>query len=137
MMNERKLYITESDMARLRDLLASARRWGYRPDLASLEAELADAVIVPPHRIPADVVTMNSQVVLRDMQTRQRMTYTLVFPEDASLEDDRISVLAPIGMALLGQKKGDSLESRVPAGIRRLKILDVVFQPEAAGQYHL
>lgn len=136
-MAERKIHITEPDMARLRDLLASAKRRNYHRDLAVLEAELARASVVPPHRIPSDVVTMNSQVVLRDMQTRRNTTYTLVFPEDASLEDNRISVLAPIGMALLGQKKGDSIEWRVPAGIRRLKVLDVVFQPEAAGQFHL
>lgn len=136
-MTERVIHITESDMARLRGLLASAKRWGFRPDLSALEAELARAVIIPPYKVPANVVTMNSQVVLRDMRTRKNITYTLVFPEDASLDDGRISVLAPIGTAVLGQKKGDQIEWPVPAGIRRLKILDVVFQPEAAGQFHL
>lgn len=136
-MAERTIHITESDMARLRGLLTKAKRWGYRPDLAALEAELANAVIVAPWQIPADVVTMNSQVVLRDIETRKHFTYTLVFPEDASFDDGRISVLAPIGTAMLGQRKGDRIAWPVPAGIRRLRIMDVVFQPEAAGQFHL
>lgn len=136
-MNKREIHITELDMARLRKLLADESRSGRRPDLASLEAELRHASVVPAQEIPQDVVTMHSQVVLRDQRTREEITYTLVFPEEADLETNRISVLAPIGTAMLGRHKGDAFEWPVPGGIRKLKIKDILFQPEAAGQFHL
>ncbi len=124
-------------MARLRELLANASRNGHRPDLVALEAELRHAQIVPAQDIPKDVVTMNSEVVLRDMAAREDLVYTLVFPEEANLDLNRISVLAPIGTAMLGCKKGDAFEWQVPAGCRKLKIKDILFQPEAAGRFDL
>lgn len=136
-MSPREIYITEKDMDRLRKLLADFARDGYRPDLASLQAELSHAQIVPSANIPGDVITMNSEVVLRDLKTRENVTYTLVFPEDASFDLNRISVLAPIGTAMLGHKKGDTFEWPVPSGMRKLKVKEILFQPEAAGQLHL
>ena len=136
-MNHRDIHITETDMTQLRQLLAEESRNGRRPDLASLEAELRHASVVPAQEIPQDVVTMHSQVVLRDQDAREEITYTLVFPEEADLERNRISVLAPIGTAMLGRKKGDAFEWRVPGGLRKLKIKEILFQPEAAGQFHL
>lgn len=136
-MNPRQIHITEPDMTRLRKLLADESRKGYRPDLASLEAELRYASVVPAQEIPRDVVTMHSQVVLRDQDAREDVVYTLVFPEEADLEQNHVSVLAPIGTAMLGRRKKDAFEWQVPGGIRRLRIKDILFQPEAAGQFHL
>jgi regulator of nucleoside diphosphate kinase len=136
-MNPREIHITEPDMARLRRLLADESRGGRRPDLASLERELRQACVIPAQEIPQDVVTMHSQVVLRDQRTREQSTYTLVFPEEADLERNCISVLAPIGTAILGRRRGDVFEWQVPGGLRKLKIKDILFQPEAAGQFHL
>ena len=87
--------------------------------------------------MPHDVVTMNSRVQLVDLDTGEAMTYTLVFPDDADLRQGKISVLAPIGTAMLGYRVGDTFEWRVPAGLRRLKIEAILYQPEAAGDYHL
>ncbi|MBE0564512.1 MAG: nucleoside diphosphate kinase regulator [Krumholzibacteria bacterium] len=138
-MAKRKLYITEFDKSRLEGLIAAARESGSqdRKELAPLIEELSKGEVVPPRDVPPDVVTMNSKVVLRDLATSEEMTYVLVFPGDVDVEAGAISVLAPVGTAILGYAKGDTVEWPVPAGTRRLRIEDVLYQPEAAGDYHL
>lgn len=138
-MAERKIYLTKFDRSRLEELLEVADEFGghRRKDLESLEEELDRAEIVPPEDIPPEVVTMNSKVVLRDVSTSERMTYTLVFPKDANIKTGAISVLAPIGTAILGYAKGDTIEWPVPSGVRRIYIEEVLYQPEASGHYHL
>jgi len=132
---KRTIYITKADMTRLRSLIASTKT--SRDDLGSLRNELDHAQVVEPAAIPGDVVTMNSQARLRDLETKEVMTFTLVFPENANFEHNRISVLAPIGTAMLGQREGDEFEWEVPAGRVRLKVVKVLYQPEAAKHYHL
>jgi len=138
-MATRKLYITEFDKSRLEELIAVAEEFGGhdRKDLESLAEELEKAEVVSPKNVPADVVTMNSKVVLRDLDTSEEMTYTLVFPRDANIDAGAISVLAPVGTAILGYAKGDVVEWPVPSGVRRIRIEEIVYQPEAAGDYHL
>jgi regulator of nucleoside diphosphate kinase len=116
-----------------------AREFGSqdRKDLAPLIDDLTWAEVVPPRDVPPDVVTMNSKVVLRDLATAEEMTYVLVFPGDVDVEAGAISVLAPVGTAILGYAKGDTVEWTVPSGTRRLRIEDILYQPEAAGDYHL
>lgn len=132
---KRTIYITRADMTRLRSLITSTKT--TRDDLSSLRAELDHAHVVEPADIPGDVITMNSQARLRDLESKEVMTFTLVFPEKASIEHDRISVLAPIGTAMLGQREGEEFEWEVPAGRVRLKVVKVLYQPEAAKHYHL
>lgn len=132
---KRNVYITRSDMTRLRTLIATAK--DTRDDLSSLRAELDHAHVVDPGDIPADVITMNSQARLRELEDGEVMTFALVFPENASIEHHRISVLAPIGTAMLGQREGDEFDWEVPAGRVRLKLIKVLYQPEAAKHYHL
>jgi len=138
-MPERKIYITEFDKARLEKLIAAAEESdGHeRKDLDSLAGELDKAEIVSPKDIPPDVVTMNSKVVLRDLNTSEKMAYVLVFPGDANIDTGAISVLAPVGTAILGYAKGDVVEWTVPSGIRRIRIEEVLYQPEAAGHFDL
>jgi len=138
-MPERKIYITEFDKARLEKLIAVAEESdGHeRKDLDSLAGELDKAEIVSSKDIPPDVVTMNSKVVLRDLSTSEKMTYVLVFPGDADIDTGAISVLAPVGTAILGYAKGDVVEWSVPSGIRRISIEEVLYQPEAAGHFGL
>jgi regulator of nucleoside diphosphate kinase len=133
--SKRVIYITREDMTRLRSLIAGAK--DTREDLASLRAELDQARVVAPEDIPDDVVTMNSRARLRDQTTREVMTFTLVFPENASIEHNRISVLAPVGTAILGQREGDEVEWEVPAGTVHLKVTKVLYQPEASRHFHL
>jgi regulator of nucleoside diphosphate kinase len=105
--------------------------------IEELEAELNRVIIVDTDKIPPDIVTMNSKVYLRDMDTGKDEFYQLVYPEDADIEQNKISILAPIGTAILGYKVGDVIEWKVPAGVRRLKIKKILYQPEAAKEYHL
>jgi regulator of nucleoside diphosphate kinase len=138
-MARRKIYITEFDKSRLKELIAVAEQFGGhdRNDLESLAGELERADVVSSKDVPPDVVTMNSKVVLRDLTTSEQMTYVLVFPKDANIDVGAISVLAPVGTAILGYAKGDVVEWPVPSGVRRISIDDVLYQPEAAGDYHL
>lgn len=134
-MPKRKIIITEADHERLESLLASEFAKVISPVeyLDDLRAELKQAEIVSHERVPRNVVTMNSTVVLRDLETREKEAYTLVYPERADIANSRLSVLAPVGTAILGQRVGDELRWRVPAGWRRFKVERVLFQPEREG----
>jgi len=134
-MDTRVIYITEADMQRLRPLIEGMKN--SRDDLRALETELKQARVVTPADVPPDVITMNSKARLRDLDTGEEMVFTVVFPGQASIEHDRISVVAPIGTAMLGHRVGDEFEWQVPAGLVRLRVEEVLYQPEAAGHYHL
>ena len=138
-MKDRIIYITKLDLARLEDLLAAAGEFSYRDrdDLEELEAELQEGKLVDSKNVPPNVVTMNSRVQLVDVDENKPMVFTLTFPRDADIATGKLSVLSPIGTAILGHAEGDLVEWRVPAGIRRIKILKMLYQPEAAGDYHL
>ncbi|MDD4118331.1 MAG: nucleoside diphosphate kinase regulator [Kiritimatiellae bacterium] len=138
-MSQRNIYITNQDQQRLTDMLEEALARNSRDSgfLKELARELALAQAVDPKDVPADVVTMNSRVVLQDVESGERMEYTLVFPEKADIENGRLSVVSPIGTAILGYAKGDTLSWHTPGGPRKLKILDIPYQPEAAGDFTL
>jgi len=140
-MAQKRIHITELDAKRLKQLLSAAMVPGTHTKdkeyLKALEQELEQAVIVPPRQVPGDVVTMNSTVRFTDLDTKEVITYSLVFPADADLSQNKISVLAPIGTALLGCRVADTIEWKVPAGVRRLKVEEVLYQPEAAGRFDL
>lgn len=129
-----RIYITETDHDELRRLVTMRRGSGVETDnLRQLEEELDRAEIVDCRQtIPPDVITMNSEVRLMDMDSGDIKVYKLVFPIQMRT-DHTLSVLAPIGTAILGYRSGDIIEWRVPRGVRRLKVLEVLFQPEAAG----
>jgi regulator of nucleoside diphosphate kinase len=136
-MRKRSITITNFDMRRLRDLLSDREQNGLSDTFVqSLEKELNRAVLVPPKQVPPDVVTMNSMVRIEDCDTGEQMVYTLVFPQESKMEENKISVLAPIGTAMLGYRVGDVFEWDVPTGKRRLRIREVLYQPEAAGHFH-
>jgi len=134
-MNPRVIYITEADMRRLKPLIECMKT--SRDDLRGLQSELLQARVVAPKDVPPDVVTMNSKARLRDLESGEDVTYTLVFPDQANIEQGRISVVAPVGTAMLGHRVGDEFEWEVPAGPVRLRVEEVLYQPEAAGHYHL
>ena len=138
-MEERTIYITEYDLKRLRQLIADAKRVEPRGNeyLDSLDVELSRGKVVAPTEVPPDVVTMNSRVHLVDQDTHEEMVYTLVFPQEADIGQSKISVLAPIGTAMLGYRVGDTFAWQVPDGVRRLQVKQVLYQPEASGDYHL
>lgn len=135
-MTERAIYLTSQDRDRLQAL---TQRTGDkdRGDLADLLYELSRAVVVPAAEIPADVITMNSRVRLLDLENGETLEYTLVYPGDANFSEGKISVVAPIGAAIIGYRVGDQIEWEVPAGRRRFRVEAVLYQPEAAGDNHL
>ena len=138
-MKDRTIYITEFDLERLEELLSVAGEFHYRDrsDLKKLEEELHTCKVVGSREIPPNVVTMNSRVQLRDLDTNEEIVFTLVFPKDADIAAGRLSVVSPVGTAILGYASEDTIEWPVPGGIRRIKIERVLYQPEAAGDYHL
>lgn len=129
-----RVVVTESDYERLHSLIESSRRLHQRDAerLDELENELNRAAIVKSGEVSSDVVTMNSRVRIKDLSSGRELIYQIVFPKDAEISEGRISVLAPIGTALLGYRAGATVEWLVPSGMRRLRILDVEYQPEAA-----
>ena len=134
-MEPRDIYITDYDLTRLKELLHVGISFAERDRelLEALKAELDRGHIVEPAAIPHDVVTMNSRVRLTDVETNEDQVYTVVFPSDANLDQHKISILAPIGTAILGYRVGDTVEWRVPGGIKKLRIKEILYQPEAAG----
>lgn len=132
------LLISSYDKKRLMHLLSSlegARE--ERPELEDLEHEIERGAEVRPQEVPPDVVTMNSSVRVTDLESGVASVYTIVFPGDADYEKGKISILAPLGTALLGYRTGDVVNWAVPRGVRRLRIDEIVYQPEAAGDFHL
>lgn len=136
-MNAKQIVITQYDLDRLTRLVNDAIAGGTRDDLAGLIGELNRAVVVSPSEVPSDVVTMNSRVRLVDLETGDVMEMLLVFPEDADSDEGAVSILAPVGTAIIGFSQGDSVEWPTPSGLRAFRIDAVVFQPEAAGEWDL
>ena len=140
MRKQTEIYITEPDHERLTKLIEIARdREGdaNSKHLDSLEEELERAAVVQQKEIPPDVITMRSTVRLKDMDTSEQMTYQLTFPTEANYDEGKISVLAPVGTAMLGYRRGDVIEWEVPSGVRRLRVEEILYQPESKGEYHL
>lgn len=136
-MFNRQIVITDFDRRRLDALIAEQADHGLaeRHYLEDLQRELERAWSVDPCDVPPDVVTMNSTVRLRDLDTGDTETFTLVFPEESDVVRQRISVLAPIGTAILGYRAGDVVLWPVPQGRARLRVEQVLYQPERAGAF--
>lgn len=133
------IYITDNDMVRLEELLEIAGENPTRDNkhLEELSSELMKAEVVESRDIPPNVITMNSEVLFQDLDNGDSKTYKLVFPREANVEQNRISILAPVGTAMIGCRVGQTVTWNAPAGERKLKIVKILYQPEAAGDYHL
>lgn len=128
------IYITESDSTKLTNLMdgmtparRQARKW-----LHLLQQELDRAHVVDSHEIPRDVITLHSKVCLRDLDSGRRVVYELMLPSEAQGAENQLSILAPIGIAILGYREGDAFTCETPGGVRRFLVEEVLFQPEAA-----
>ncbi len=126
------IQISQVDAEKIQDLLLEVGRTTYRGSayIRKLQEELKRADIVAPKDIAPDVITMNSTAVLLDIDTGERQELTLVYPEEADVRQGRISVLAPIGAAMLGYRAGDTFTWETPGGLRSLKVEQVLMQPE-------
>ncbi|KAF1693424.1 bifunctional GNAT family N-acetyltransferase/nucleoside diphosphate kinase regulator [Pseudoxanthomonas koreensis] len=125
------IHITEIDRDRLSSLLAFAQD----PGVFELEHEIERATVVDPGQVAGDVVTMNSRALLK--LDDEAVEVTLVYPEDADRSAGKLSVCSGIGTAILGYREGDALDWRMPDRTRRIRIEKVLYQPEAAGNFHL
>lgn len=134
-MKKPTIIINDLDAERLDKLLEQAA-YADNPIGEALNEELDRAEILTPQEMPADVVTMNSTVRFLDLISNEEYTRTLVYP--ASLKDsaEQLSVMAPIGAALLGLRVGDEISWALNGVKTRVKVLEMVYQPEAAGEYH-
>ncbi|KWF37653.1 GreA/GreB family elongation factor [Burkholderia pseudomultivorans] len=130
-MKQRLYQLTELDVARLK------KHAEHNPRFQTmLDTLLERADIVRPDAIKANVVTMNSQITLLDETTREQATWTIVYPDAANLELGRLNVFSPVGMALLGTQRGQLVKVMQPSGAEKLmKVAEIVFQPEANGEY--
>lgn len=121
-MNHTPIYISRDDHTKLRLLLATALHSSASAALQTLRAELDRAAVIDPAEFPADVVTMDSSVEFEDLGTGEVEEYTITFPDRADVERKRMSILAPIGTALIGCRVGDIVRWATPGGVRQLKV---------------
>lgn len=135
-MKQPRIVISELDLERLEKLLEQTPDDAF-PGKAELERELDRAEVVEPKDIPSTVVTMNSTVRFRVTSSDEDFRLTLVYPRDVDPDGGTISILAPIGSALLGLSEGDEMDwPRPGGGTLHVKIEEIIYQPERAGEYH-
>lgn len=135
-MKKREIYITRSDLERLRSLIG-VPSGPQAPYLERLKKELDQATIIESKKVPGDVVTMNSIVRVRDMDTGEEQAFILAFPGKTGVKVKTVSILAPMGIALIGYREGDILEWDLPSGTVRVQIMEIIYQPERMGNYEL
>lgn len=133
------IVVTRQDYDRLKLLVTAGLDSAKAPrqPILDLRNELERAVVVDPKDVPQGVVTMRSVVRLKDLDSGKEEKYRLVYPHEADIREGKISILAPVGTAIIGAREGETIEWNVPNGVRRLKILEVAYQPEAAGDFAL
>ena len=138
-MQNRTIIINATDYQRLEALVrdAVASHSTRRDLLVALQNELDRAKVVDPQEIPGDVVTMNSKVVLRDLESDEVEAFTLVYPGFADISQGRLSILTPMGMAIIGYRVGDVIQWEFPSGLRTMRVEEILYQPERTGQYDL
>lgn len=121
-MTSSPLYLSRNDHSRLRLLVSAAMHTRSSAALEKLRGELNRATILDPSAVPPDVVTMGAHVRFEDLSTGEIEAYTLTFPDRADIAQGRLSILTPVGTALIGYREGDIVEWPTPGGVRRLKI---------------
>ena len=136
---ERVVFVTSLDMCRLKELMAVARTFGGEEQAAhlnELENGLRNSKVVNPSAVPSDVVTMNSKVRLKALYSGETELHSLVFPADAGKEPENLSVLEPLGTALLGCWVGAVIEVTAAGRQVQYEVVELLYQPEAFGDYH-
>jgi regulator of nucleoside diphosphate kinase len=134
-----RIILSRVDFARIKKSIYEARqnKTVSAAELDRLTNEIDGARIVEPNEIPSDVVTMNSIVSISFPKAKKNVEFQIVYPGEASLKDNKISILSPVATALIGYKEGDEIEWIVPAGLTTIKISKIIYQPEAAGEFDL
>lgn len=134
-----KLIVNRLDYARIKKCINDAKQFNSinNQETDKLINELNSAKIIEPQTIPSNVVTMNSIVKLNFLNSNKRVQFQIVYPKQANFKGHKISIFSPIATALIGYQIGDHIEWVVPAGLTKLRIDEIVYQPEAAGEFNL
>lgn len=134
-----KITINRLDYARIKKCIHDARQFKSisNTEAEKLLKELDSAEIVEPEAIPSNVVTMNSIVRLSFLNNNKQIQFQIVYPDQANFKENKISIFSPIATALIGYKVTDEIEWIVPAGLTKMRIDEIIYQPEAAGDYSL
>lgn len=137
-MNQKpEIILSRLDAERLEKMLEKMDGKSF-PGMIELEEEVARARVVEPGEVPSTVVTMNSTVRFKFASSENQFSLTLVYPKDADGSKDKISILAPVGSALLGMNEDDEMNWPAPnGGTIKVKIIEVTYQPERSGDMHL
>ena len=139
-MHEQDTVIPYTDHRRIRSLLNQplpAHDGPRAPQFGPLRQRIRKARVVSPNDVPRNVVTMNSRLVLRNLNSGESITCTLAYPQELDLRRQQVSVATPLGANMLGKRVGQIVHWPAGAKVRRLRIQQVLYQPEAAGDYHL
>lgn len=133
---EPSITVTNHDYEKLLQCIQHARYAANVPTMAitKLGDELKKAKRVPSEKVTTNVITMNSRVAIEDVETGREFELTVVYPQHANIAEKRISVLAPMGTALLGYTEGSVVEWEMPNGMKKLLVKKIIYQPEANGQ---
>lgn len=134
-----KLIINRLDYARIKKSINDARQSGSisNREAEKLMAELDAAEIVDPEAIPNNIVTMNSIVKVSFLHNGKQVQFQIVYPDQANLKEKKVSIFSPVATALIGYKVGDEVDWVVPTGLTRIRVDEIIYQPEAAGDYEL
>ncbi|HRV51626.1 MAG TPA: nucleoside diphosphate kinase regulator [Bacteroidia bacterium] len=134
-----KIIINRLDYSRIKKSINDAKQFRSisNDEAEKLLKELDSAKIVEPEAIPSNVVTMNSIVKLSFQNNNKQIQFQIVYPEQANVKENKISIFSPIATALIGYKVNDEIEWIVPAGLTKIRIDEIIYQPEAAGDYDL
>jgi regulator of nucleoside diphosphate kinase len=135
----KQIILSKTDYSRIQKSLEYAKKKNsIGPNEAeNLINELHSASVVDPHEVPPDVVTMNSIVKISFLDSDKTMQFQIVYPGAADIKENKISIFSPVATALIGYRVSDEIEWIVPSGLTKIKIEEIVYQPEAAGHFHL
>lgn len=134
-----KIILSKLDYSRIHKCIQDARQTNTIGinEAENLLNELKSAKVVEPEEIPANVVTMNSVVRISFPETRKTLKFRIVYPDQANIKENRISIFSPVATALIGYRVSDEIEWIVPSGLTKLRIDEIIYQPEAAGDFNL
>lgn len=139
MIEQNTTAVTDADLTRLESMIRSLRTVGepFRGQVNELREHVRRARLVRAKEVEPDVVTMNSRVRVRDVESGRVETFTLAYHGEAGMFGDRLTVLSPLGIRVLGARVGDILEWDVPHGVRRLVVERIDYQPETEKEFEL
>ena len=134
-----KIIVNRLDYTRIKKCINDAKQF---KSITSIEAdnllkELDSAKIMEPESIPSNVVTMNSIAKITFLSNDKQVQFQIVYPDKANLKENKISIFSPIATSLIGYKVNDEIEWIVPGGLTKIRIDEIIYQPEATGDYEL